>query len=201
MSDKTTDNVATHQDRRAETTHQDRRTETAEVLLETAPAIMGYVSSELRRRSPVDNNVHFRLLRTLRRRRQSLHELAELHAVRLPTMSRTVSVLEERGWIERVRSTEDRRTVFAEITEAGTNALAECEQMAIHRATTLLECLDDRDVESLRAGLATLYQVMQEQLGPLFEQGEYAPSAASSNAASGHDASGEASARPGSGHT
>ncbi|MFP4643331.1 MAG: MarR family winged helix-turn-helix transcriptional regulator [Spirochaetales bacterium] len=153
------------------------RKETAEVLLETLPAVMGYVSSDLRRNSPVDNNVHFRILRTLRRGNRSLHELAEMHAVRLPTMSRTISVLEQRRWVERIRCTADRRTVFAQLTEQGLETLREVERMAIDRAAELLNCLEDTDLESLRKGLATLYRVMQQQMGPLFEQGEYAPDA------------------------
>lgn len=143
----------------------DVRSETAEVLLETMPSVMGFVSSELRRSSPVSDPVHFRLLRTLRRGSRSLHELAELQAVRLPTMSRTVSVLENRGWVERTRSNEDRRTVYAHITDAGRDALAEVERMAIERVSSLLECLSEEDLERLRSGLGTLYEVIQEHVG------------------------------------
>ncbi|MFW5807226.1 MAG: MarR family transcriptional regulator, partial [Spirochaetota bacterium] len=78
---------------------------------------MGFVSSKLRRNVEVDNAVHFRLLRTLRRGPRSLHELADLHEVRLPTMSRTVTVLQSRGWVNRTRSEDDRRTVFTSLTE------------------------------------------------------------------------------------
>ncbi len=167
---------ASHTDESQEEREEEMRLSTAYVLLETVPSIMGFVSSELRRNSPVDNSVHFRLLRTLRRGRRSLHELAEQQGVRLPTMSRTVSVLEKRGWVERIRSDEDRRTVFACITETGTTVLQEVEEMAARRAADLLACLPNEELEKLNSGLATLFEVVREQLGTSAEEGgEQAP--------------------------
>ena len=149
---------------------------TAQVLLETLPSVMGFVSSRLRENSAgVDNHVHFRLLRTLRRGPRSLHELAELHGVRLPTISRTVSVLEARGWVARTRSTDDRRTVFASVTEAGREALSTVERLAIDRASELLACLSAQEHEQLHAGLSALYRVVLEQLGTQYEEGPELP--------------------------
>jgi DNA-binding MarR family transcriptional regulator len=144
---------------------------TAYILLETLPSVMGYVTSELRRNAPVDNPVHFRLLRTLRRGRRTLHELAELHSVRLPTMSRTVSVMEGRGWLDRERSTEDRRTVFVSLTPSGEESLEVVEKMAIDRASTLLNRLSESEVTALHSGLKALHRVVQEHLGMRFEEG------------------------------
>jgi DNA-binding MarR family transcriptional regulator len=147
------------------------RLDTAYVLLETVPPIMGFVSSELRRHSPIENSVHFRLLRILRRSRRNLHELADQQGVRLPTMSRTVSVLESRGWVKRIRSEEDRRTVFAAITGAGEAVLQEVEELAARRAAELLACLPADELQNLRSGLATLHEVVREQLGSNAEEG------------------------------
>lgn len=63
---------------------------------------------------------------------------------------------EEAGLIRRVPSTEDRRVVWAELTEAGL-ALAD-EVVAAHIANEerLLEALDEADVTALRAILARL---------------------------------------------
>lgn len=145
------------------------RAATAEVLLETLPSVMGFVSSRLRQNVGVDNPVHFRLLRTLRRGPRNLHELAELHEVKLPTMSRTVSVLEERGWVERTRSHYDRRTVFADITNEGRTALEHVEALAIDRASELLTCLTDEETTRLHQGLEALHRVVRERLGTHYE--------------------------------
>lgn len=146
------------------------RRETAQLLLETMPSVMGYVTSELRRSGPVDNPVHFRLLRTLRRGRRTLHELAELHSVRLPTMSRTVSVIEARGWVRRERSTEDRRTVFVTLTSPGSGVLQEVEEMAVRRASKLLNCLSEGESRALHEGLSALHRIVQEELGAQQEE-------------------------------
>lgn len=149
----------------SKSSRQAAHNDTAYILLEMLPSIMGHVSSDLRRNSNIDNPVHFRLLRTLRRSRRSLHELAGQHGVRLPTMSRTVSVLEKRSWIERIRSEEDRRTVYAVITDTGKEVLEHAEWTAVRRVTELLDSMPENEVESLRSGLSALYKVVSEQIG------------------------------------
>ncbi|MFP4705394.1 MAG: MarR family winged helix-turn-helix transcriptional regulator [Spirochaetaceae bacterium] len=136
---------------------------------------MGFVSSKLRRNVEVDNAVHFRLLRTLRRGPRSLHELADLHEVRLPTMSRTVTVLQSRGWVNRTRSEDDRRTVFTSLTEDGRRALEHVERLAIDRASELLACLSDEEDRKLHEGLQALYRIVIEQLGTNYEEGGTPP--------------------------
>ena len=139
--------------------------ETAELLLETMPRVMGYVGCELRRNSPVNNPVHFRLLRTLRGSPHSMHELADLQSVRMPTMSRTVSSLEKRGWVARVRSDQDRRTVRVEITDAGRDALEEVERIATARALSLLDAMDQDVRNCLAVGLQALSRVVSSEIG------------------------------------
>jgi DNA-binding MarR family transcriptional regulator len=151
------------------------RATTAELLLETIPSVMGYVSSELRRSSPVETSIHFRLLRALRRSTRNLHELASMHSVRLPTMSRTVSVLEGRGWIIRERSKQDRRTVYVSITEEGGRVLRDVEKMAVSRASDLLACVGPEDLEHLQRGMDALHRTIRDQLGMSPEEDPVAP--------------------------
>ena len=144
---------------------------TAHILLETLPSVMGYATSELRRNAPVDNPVHFRLLRTQRRGRRTLQDLAELHSVRLSTIPRTVSVMEGRGWLDRERSTEDRRTVFVSLTPSGEESIEVVKKMATDRASTLLSRLSQSEVTALHSDLKALHRVVQEHLGTRFEEG------------------------------
>jgi DNA-binding MarR family transcriptional regulator len=139
---------------------------TAYTFLETLPAVMGHITCELRRKTEVDNPAHFWLLRTLRQGKKSLHELADLQSVRLPTMSRTVSVLENRQWVERRRSEEDRRTVYTHITEKGLQVLEEVEQMANTRVREMLSSIEDAKLEAFEEGMKELYEKMEERFGP-----------------------------------
>jgi DNA-binding MarR family transcriptional regulator len=154
----------------ADTAHEESRNDSvrrdaAKLLLETVPVIMGLVSCEIRRRTPVESPAHFLLLRRLREGDASLHELAEAHSVRLPTMSRTVSVLERRGWVERTRAAGDRRTVLAHITDTGRAVLKDAEAVAVGRAAAILRDLDEDEMKQLSDGLRPLYRLIYEEAG------------------------------------
>ena len=68
---------------------------------------------------------HFPVLMSLRRRPHNVSELAERLEVSLPSMSKTVTALVKRGWVERVRSKEDRRIVQLHLTDDGEAILGE----------------------------------------------------------------------------
>ncbi len=87
--------------------------------------------------SPVQYNV----LRILRGIRQSgaaqgvgCQEIAQRMITRDPDLTRLLDRMEKRGWISRKRSTEDRRIVRTEITEAGLVLLARLDEpvMQVH---------------------------------------------------------------------
>ncbi len=97
----------------------------AKKLLETVPLVMRIVAAEMRQHERVRATSHFHVLWILQHRSMSLSELAEKHAVTLPTMSNSITSLEDQGWVTRVRSKEDRRKVLIEITPAGLEVLSE----------------------------------------------------------------------------
>jgi len=78
--------------------------------------------------------------------------------------------MESRGWVRRDRSTEDRRTVHVTLTDSGLQALVEVEEMAIRRASMLLDCLSEAENLQLHDGLRALFGVVQEELGAHFEE-------------------------------
>jgi DNA-binding MarR family transcriptional regulator len=97
----------------------------AKKLLETVPLVMRTVAAEMRHHERVRVTSHFHVLWILQHVSMSLSELAEKHAVTLPTMSNSITSLEEQGWVTRVRSKEDRRKVLIEITPAGLEVLSQ----------------------------------------------------------------------------
>jgi DNA-binding MarR family transcriptional regulator len=79
-------------------------------------------------------------------------------------MSNTLTALEERGWIERQRSTEDRRQVYIHLTPQGQRALAERkEDMEAHIAE-LTVGLDAEARQKLLNGLDVLETVFMSAL-------------------------------------
>ncbi len=128
----------------------------AQQLLGTVPLVMRALAAELRQSEHFMATAHFRLLWMLEHRKFSLSELAEHLHVSLPTMSNSVTILEERGWAERVRSPEDRRKVVIEITPEGRAVLAEVNSMAEARVDQIMETLSTQDRDTLQAGLLIL---------------------------------------------
>ena len=109
---------------------------------------------------------HFRLLAILANHSCNLSELALRQAVSLPTMSNSISVLVERGWVKRVSSPGDRRQVLLELTPVGREALDEIKDQAEARVAELLNQLSSHELESLSAGLAVLEQAFAPAVCP-----------------------------------
>ena len=128
----------------------------AQQLLGTVPLVMRTLAAELRQSEHFMAAAHFRLLWMLDHRKFSLSELADHLHVSLPTMSNSVTILEERGWAKRFRSPEDRRKLVIEITPEGRAVLAEVNSRAEARVEQIMEALSTQERETLHAGLLIL---------------------------------------------
>ncbi len=131
----------------------------AKQILETIPVVMRTLAFELRGGQEGQHDMvapHFRLLWVLKRRSLTLSELAERQLVSLPTMSNSVTILEDRGWVMRTRSHEDRRKVFIELSTAGQSALEHIERQAQVRLAQHLTSLSSDDRQKLLEGLSVL---------------------------------------------
>jgi DNA-binding MarR family transcriptional regulator len=125
-------------------------------ILDTIPLVMRTVSAGLRQSNHIAVTAHFRVLWILQHGPLSLSELAEKQFVSLPTMSNSISILEERGWIRRTRSTQDRRKVVIEIAPAGLAVLAEARHEMEARVTTIISSLSADEREQVAQGLNIL---------------------------------------------
>ncbi len=76
--------------------------------------------------------------------------------VRLATISRSISTLEERGWVRRLRSPDDGRVVLAELTGEGHAVLREIRQEALASVVRRLERLSPQELAELEKGLNAL---------------------------------------------
>ena len=140
----------------------DRRT-AARQLLEVLPRVMRQVAAELWRAEPPLAHSHLRALRRLVDGPRNLRELAEDLGVSLPTMSKTVSTLSERGWVSRVEAEHDRRMVRLELTPSGRIALGRIHARAVRQVSRLLESVSASDGETLLAGLAVLTRALAQE--------------------------------------
>jgi DNA-binding MarR family transcriptional regulator len=130
--------------------------EAARQVTEIIPLTMRTVGAEMRRVGHGVIPVHMRILGMCTKRVWTLSELAEAQAVSLPSMSKTVNTLVERGWLTRTQSEEDRRVVLIGLTPAGQQVLDKAQRHTQARVAELLAPLSAGELETLLAGLAIL---------------------------------------------
>ena len=138
----------------------------AREIVKVIPQVMRTIGAERHFGGHTMSPAHMRLLTILASHPCNLSELAVRHAGSLPTMSNSVSVLVERGWVNRVPSPDDRRQVLLELTPDGRTVLAEIKSRAEARVAEALGKLSPDDLVSLSAGLVVLEQAFASAMCP-----------------------------------
>ncbi len=130
----------------------------AHQILDFAPTVMRTVAAELRQTDHLLVTVHFRLLWILEHHPATLSELAERQMVSLPTMSNSITFLEERGWVLRKRSSEDRRKVMIDITPEGREVLVQTRQHMDEKVAEIIGVLTVEEQAKVSDGLSILQE-------------------------------------------
>lgn len=139
----------------------DKKIVIARRLLQVLLPMGKSVTTELRNTGRLMAPTHFQTMAILYLHPVNLSELAELLGVSAPTTSNTVSSLEQRGWVIRSRSNEDRRIVNIELTPEGCEILGELTEAVVEMLVDLLIPKTEAELDDLSAGL--------EVLGSLFD--------------------------------
>ena len=124
-------------------------------ILRVIPALMRMIAAEIRRVEGIAP-AQFGLLAMVKRCPRSLGELAEKQGVSLPTMSNSVSVLAERGWVTRLPSKSDRRVMIVELTPPGEQVLTQVQARMETYMTELLSDLSPEQLKQLLTGVQIL---------------------------------------------
>jgi DNA-binding MarR family transcriptional regulator len=135
-------------------------------LMELAPMMMQSMVRELR---TVDHHIepnHMQILGLLASRQFSMSELSEKQRVSLPAVSKTISALVDRGWVERVAVPDDRRVVQLKLTGEGLSLLKEMHRTMIASVERILDRLTDEERAQLSAGLDVLYKAIGNPPSP-----------------------------------
>jgi DNA-binding MarR family transcriptional regulator len=84
----------------------------------------------------------------------------------LPTISRSVRTLVERGWVSHRASQSDRRVVIAELTPAGHEVLADVRAQALDRLEEMLGQLSQDELDKLACAFDVLEEVLPAAARP-----------------------------------
>jgi len=137
----------------------------AKTLLETFPPFLHLLSSKVRETNPLFTPGQVGIMMNLAQHEHTPSELAEKMSVSAATMSNSITVLEERGWVERTRSKEDRRVVIVALTDDGRSVLHEFKQENHKHVKEILSNLTADELEVLVSGFEVLKKLVREQYG------------------------------------
>jgi DNA-binding MarR family transcriptional regulator len=140
-------------------------------VLEVIPLVMRRVAADLRKSQRSTKLAYIGLLGVVASNPRSLSELSEFQSVSLPTMSKTITTIENLGWVSRRRSETDRRMVIVEVTPAGRAALKEVYDLAIVPISAALESLTAEQRKKLSGGLDILRGAFSEASTELNQKG------------------------------
>jgi DNA-binding MarR family transcriptional regulator len=141
----------------------------ARQIVQVVPKVMRVLASTIRQEPSGIAPAHFHLMFMLAKQPRSLTELAESQSVSLATMSNSVSVLADRGWVARRKDPADRRRLALEITPEGQAVLREVHRRAEERLDELLVAMSAEQCRDLLRGLDLLNSLFASQDNRMFD--------------------------------
>lgn len=128
----------------------------ARVTAHTVPRVMGALSASLREKDESLHPAQMQVLMMMHAGELSPSQLAERLEVSLPTISKTVSVLERRGWIERSADEHDRRRVALRLTSEGRETVKSVLTYGIEQLARTLSVATDEELDTIETGMHAL---------------------------------------------
>ena len=133
---------------------------TARELLGVTTLLMRSFAARMRQGDQRLEPAHIGILAKVSLGACSLTELAQHQSVRLPTMSKSVSLLVERGWLARAIPAANRRQAIVTLTAEGRRMFAGMRRDAEKHVAQLLAALDRAERVQVDKGLAILIRVL-----------------------------------------
>jgi DNA-binding MarR family transcriptional regulator len=137
--------------------------QTARKFWATTPIIMKTMMKQTRQGEHNIAPVHFRILQMLAHTDCNISELAERQGVSLPSISATAQTLVDRGWLERNRSSDDRRVVNLNVTEEGRRVLHAEHERLLDWMAQRLEPLSEQELLAVETGMDILSRVFESE--------------------------------------
>jgi len=133
---------------------------TARDLLKVTLLLMRRLGARLRQGEKPIEPAHVGILMRLELGPCSLSELAAHQVVRLPTMSKSVGLLVERGWVQRRIPENNRRQTMVSLTAEGRRVLETMHRRAERHVTEILSSLAAAERKHVQTGLEILIRAL-----------------------------------------
>lgn len=132
----------------------------ARATARTVPWAMGTLAAGLRERGGIYPS-QFKMLMSMRGGGVTPSDLAERMEVSLPTVSKTISVLERHGWIERTDDAGDRRRTLLNVTDEGRAAVRAFMDDGVDQMAQVFDSASDGELEAIERGMDSLLEVLK----------------------------------------
>jgi DNA-binding MarR family transcriptional regulator len=129
---------------------------TARDLLKVTMLLMRGLGARMRQSEKGIEPPQVGILMRLSEKPMTLTELATHQVVRLPTMSKSVGLLVERGWLSRTIPPDNRRQTIVSITAEGRRVLEKMGRHAERHVAELLSSLTAAERRRIQGGLEIL---------------------------------------------
>jgi len=133
------------------TTHQTNYT-LAEKLIDIIPRIMQFMASCVKNHPTPLPMIHYRLLRVIHEQPMSLSQLAKMVMISKASLSETIKLMVDKGWIERIQDSTDARRSNLKITEFGAEHLRQTDEMVLGIISSRLEQLNPEEYKTVLEG-------------------------------------------------
>lgn len=138
------------------------RKKCAEAIMEMIPRMMNALGARMRGRADDALSVQqFHALRFLRLNTgASLSQVSEANGMTLPTASKMIDALVERGLVSRETDTSDRRKITLSLTPKGRRILEDIKSEAIRHLTEMLTSLDSMECAKVSEAMERLGEAL-----------------------------------------
>lgn len=135
----------------------------AELILETTPRVMRAMRTEVAQYLGSGTTLpQFRVLSHLNRGSQCLSDLAARQHVSLATMSKIVTGLVDRGYVERLPEGNDRRFITLQLTASGQRFFDKVHAHTREKISERIDSLSHEEHEQINTGIQLLGSVFGE---------------------------------------
>jgi DNA-binding MarR family transcriptional regulator len=134
---------------------------TARDLLKVTMLLMRRLGARMRQGEKRIEPAQIGILMRLSEKPLTLTELATHQVVRLPTMSKSVGLLVERGWVSRTIPEDNRRQTIVALTREGRRVLEKMGKHAERQVADLLSSLTAAERQRIQGGLEILIRELE----------------------------------------
>lgn len=142
-------------------TNNEKHVLAAKKLIDIIPRLMQFIVAALKSQPSLLPMTHYRILRILQKSPMSLSDLARKLMISKASLSETIQLLIEKGWIERMPHEKDARKFILKTSIAGQEQILQVDGEVVQIVSEKLILLSPEEIDSFMNGFQVVDQVLQ----------------------------------------